>query len=380
MDPMMIAIWLTKKATGAAIRTPTDECPAGASPRSVSTSHRRRFALLAAIAARATCLAGALCGVGGVVGVVGVAHADAISSYPDKPIRLVIPYGVGGVSDSVGRVLATGLGKALGQPVIVDNRGGGGGTIGGDIVARADPDGYTIVLTSPPMIAVAPVMMGHLSYDPSRSFTPIGPFISTPNILVVNNNLPVHNLKELVAYAKGPGKGNLSFAHAGPGSTGQLSGQILMTTSGISMAGVPYRSSGMAFPDLISGRVQLLFDSVPSTISFVRSGQVRPIVVMSKERSSVLPDVPTAAEEGYPAATMAFWEGIEGPAGMPPAIVDKLNAGLRTAINEPGVIEALKNLGADPYLLSPQEFSKMRMDEIIFYQKLITSMGLSANK
>jgi tripartite-type tricarboxylate transporter receptor subunit TctC len=350
-----------------------------------STIEKEEEPMLATLSAASTRLFACRAAVGALVtavllGQAAIAHADAVSNYPDKPIRLIIPYGVGGVSDSVGRVLANGLGKALGQPVIVDNRGGGGGTIGAAVVARSDPDGYTILLTSPPMIAVAPAMMGHLPYDSAKDFTPIGSFISTPNILVVNNNLPVHNLKELVAYAKGPGRGTLSFAHSGPGSTGQLSGQIMMTSSGISMVGVPYKSSGMAFPDLMSGRVQLLFDSMPSTIGFVRSGQVRPIVVMSRERSSVLPDVPTAAEEGYPAATMAFWEGVEGPAGMPPGIVMKLNQGLRTAMTEPGVTEALKNLGADPYLVTPQEFTKVRLDDIAQYKGLVTSLGLSADK
>jgi len=307
------------------------------------------------------------------------AVASGVDSYPDKPIRLVVAYGVGGVADNIGRVLAAGLTKALGQSVFVDNRGGAGGTIGATIVARADPNGYTLLLTSPPMIAVAPLLLPDLYYNPTRDFTPIGTFVTTPNILVANTSLPIRTLADLVAYAKGPGKGTVSFVSGGTGSTGDLSGQILKRTAGIEMIDVPYKSSAMGFPDVIAGRVSLLFDSIPSTLGFVQAGQVRPIVVMSDKRSPLLPDVPTAVEEGYPAATMQFWMGLEGPAKMPPAIVAKLNAALRVAMATPAMTKSLESLGAQPFLTSPQELTALQARDIAKYKPLVKEIGLDAD-
>jgi tripartite-type tricarboxylate transporter receptor subunit TctC len=299
-------------------------------------------------------------------------------TYPNKPIRLVVAYGVGGVADNIGRVLAAGLTQVLGQSVYVDNRGGGGGTIGATIVAKSQPDGYTLLLASPPMIAVAPLLLPHLYYDPRRDFTPVGTFITTPNILVSNTSLPIHTLADLVAYAQGPGKDNVSFASGGTGSTGDISGQILNQTAQIQMIAIPYRSSALGFPDVISGRVSLMFDSIPSTLGFIRSGQVRPIVVMSDQRSPLLPDVPTAVEEGYPAATMQFWMGVLGPKGMPPAIVDRLNAAMRAAMRTPLMKKSLRLLGAQPFLTSPQEFSALEERDIARYKPLIRQIGLHA--
>ncbi len=305
-----------------------------------------------------------------------MAVASEADSYPNKSIKLVVPYGTGGVSDSVGRVLAAALSEALGKSVYVENRGGGGGTIGAAVVAKSPPDGYTILLTSPPMVAVAPVLLRNLSYDAVEEFTPIGTFVTTPNILVVNSSLPVTTMAELVAYAKGEGKGKLSFGSAGPGSTGHLSGQILQTTAGIEMTHVPYKSSALAFPDVLAGRVSMVFDSVPSTIGHVRSGRVRPIAVMSEKRSPVLPDVPTAAESGFPATTMVFWMGIEGPPKLPPAIVDKLNAALRASVDSQSVRDHLAKLGAEPFLNSPQEFNALRRRDVAKLRQLVKEIGL----
>jgi tripartite-type tricarboxylate transporter receptor subunit TctC len=304
------------------------------------------------------------------------ASTFAQSDYPSKPIKLVVPYATGGVSDAVGRVLALALGKALQQTVIVENRGGAGGTLGAGLVAKAPADGYTILLTSPPMVAVAPALIRDLPYRSAEDFTPIGTVIVTPNVLVVNNELPVKTIAELITYGKGPGKGSLSFASAGPGSTGHLSGQIMMTTTGISMTHIPYKSSGQAFPDVISGRVSMVFDSLPSTIGFIRSGRVKPLLVMSEKRSTVFPDVQTAAEAGFPAATMNFWMGIEGPAKLPQDIVNKLNTALKVAVNSPEMSQQMQTLGAEPYLTSPEEFKAQRNNDIAKYGKLVKEMGL----
>jgi tripartite-type tricarboxylate transporter receptor subunit TctC len=303
-------------------------------------------------------------------------RGNAQDTYPSKPIRLVVPYGTGGVSDSVGRIIATALTKSLNQSVFVENHGGGGGTIGAAIVAKSPADGYTLLLTSPPMVAVAPVLMPNLSYNAADDFTPVGTFLTTPNILVVNPSIPAKTLPELVAYAKGPGAGKLSFASAGPGSTGHLSGQILMKSTGIQMAHVPYKSSGMAFPDVISGRVSMVFDSIPSTLGFVKSGHVRPIIVMSEKRSSVLPEVPTAIEAGFPTATMNFWMGIEAPAKLPQAVVQRLSEGIRDSMSSQAVKDNLQTLGAELSLTTPAEFAALRKKDIEKYKVLVKEMGL----
>jgi tripartite-type tricarboxylate transporter receptor subunit TctC len=303
----------------------------------------------------------------------------AQGSYPSQPIKLVIPYGTGGVSDTVGRLVAKALGEALNATVVSDNKGGAGGTLGAAIVAKAPPDGYTLLLTSPPMVSIAPAMLPALSYKTADDFTTIGTFITTPNILAVNNDLPVRTVQELVAYAKGPGKDKLSFGSAGPGSTGHVSGQILMDSAGIKMEHIPYRTSAAAFPDVISGRLSMVFDSLPSTIAQVRGKSMRPLLVMSEKRSSLLPDVPTATEAGIPGATMNFWMGIEGPAGMPQPVVDKLSAALKKAIDSREFREQLANVGAEPFYTTPAEFKALRQKDIEKYGALVKQMGLKLN-
>jgi tripartite-type tricarboxylate transporter receptor subunit TctC len=308
-----------------------------------------------------------------MIAFVNVARAD---DYPNKPIRLVLPYAAGGVTDLIGRVIATAMSSQLGQTVYPDNRGGAGGTIGAGFTAKSAPDGYTIVMTSPPMVGVAPVLLSSLPYDAVEDFTPIGTVATTPNILVVTPSLPVKTLQDLVAYAKDSGHQKLTFASSGPGSTGHLSGQILMTATGIQMTHVPYKSASLAFPDVLAGRVSMVFDSLPSTLGYVRSGLVRPIAVMSDKRSTSLPDVPTAAESGFPAATMLFWMGIEGPAGMPPAIVNKLNAALKAAVMMPATREQLATMGAEPFLTTPKEYGDLRRNDAAKLNKLVKEMGL----
>jgi tripartite-type tricarboxylate transporter receptor subunit TctC len=304
-----------------------------------------------------------------------VAAAET-NAFPNRPVKLLIPYATGGVSDTIGRILALGMTQTLGQTVYVENRGGGGGTVGAAVVAKAPADGYTILLTSPPMVGVAPVVLSSLSYDPQGDFTPIGTFITTPNILAVYPGMPVKTMADLARYGKGEGKDQLSFGSAGPGSTGHLLGHILSTAMGIEMTHVPYKSSGQAFPDVVSGRLSMVFDSVPSTLGYVRAGHVRPVAVMSDRRSSVLPDVPTSAEAGFPAATLVFWMGIEGPAKMPPAVVARLNQAMKDAMALPETRSQLATAGAEIAVTSPAEFTAMRNKDIVQLRNLAKSMGL----
>lgn len=334
------------------------------SEQAFSAGGLRRRAALAAVAGAALFASGPLL---------------AQANYPNQPIKLVIPYGTGGVSDTVGRLVAKALGEALNATVVSENKGGAGGTLGAAIVAKAQPDGYTLLLTSPPMVSIAPAMLPSLSYKTADDFTMIGTFITTPNILAVNNDLPVRSVQELVTYAKGPGKDKLSFGSAGPGSTGHVSGQILMDSTGIKMDHVPYRTSAAAFPDVISGRLSMVFDSLPSTIGQVRGKSMRPLLVMSEKRSSLLPDVPTAAEAGFPAATMNFWMGIEGPAGMPQPVVDKLSAALKKALDSKEFRDQLAQVGAEPFYTTPAEFKALRQKDIEKYGALVRKMDLKLN-
>jgi tripartite-type tricarboxylate transporter receptor subunit TctC len=302
--------------------------------------------------------------------------ALAQDAFPSKPIRLIIPYGPGGVSDSVGRVVGVALGKAMNATVFAENRGGAGGTLGGNVAAQASPDGYTILLTSPPMTAVAPALIKNMPYNVSTDLIPVGTIITTPNILVVNNDLPAKTIGDLIAYGKGEGKGKLSYGSSGPGSTGHLTATILLASAGIDMQHVPYKTSAAAFPDVISGRVSMAFDSLPSTIGFVRGGKMRPLLVMSEKRSSLLPDVPTAAESGFPAATMNFWMGIEAPKNTPPAIVEKINAGLKAMMAAKETRDQMATFGAEPYYTTAAEFKALRDSDIQKYGKLVRDMGL----
>src|SRR6185436_1469161 len=186
----------------------------------------------------------------------------------------------------------------------------------------------------------------------------------------------VKNIRELIEYGKGAGKGKMSFGSSGPGSTGHVSAAILLGAAGIEMEHVPYKTSAAAFPDVISGRVSMAFDSLPSTIGFVRGGKVRPILVMSEKRSSLLPEVPTAAESGFPAATMNFWMGVEAPARLPQPVVDKLAAGLKTMMESDEVRKQMAQFGAEPFYTTPAEFKRMRDADIDKYGKLVKQMGI----
>ena len=215
---------------------------------------------------------------------------------------------------------------------------------------------FTFELKTPP----APVLIKNMPYNVSTDLIPVSTIITTPNILVVNNDLPVKTIQELIAYGKGAGKGKLSYGSSGPGSTGHLSATILLGAAGIEIEHVPYKTSAAAFPDVISGRVSMAFDSLPSTIGFVRGGKVRPILVMSEKRSSLLPDVPTAAESGYPTATMNFWMGIEAPAKTPQPVVERLATGLKAMMESKEVRDQMANFGADHFYTTPAEFKKLR--------------------
>ncbi|MFL6566968.1 MAG: Bug family tripartite tricarboxylate transporter substrate binding protein [Burkholderiales bacterium] len=296
--------------------------------------------------------------------------------YPNKPIRLVVPYAAGGVSDIMGRALAQKLGELIGQPMIVENRAGAAGALGTDATAKSAPDGYTIVLSSLTAYAIAPNMNKSVTYDPVKDFSAIGGVAIAPNILTVNASAPFNTLKELVEYAKAnPGK--LTFGSSGVGSIGHLSGEVLRTSVGAQMLHVPYKSAGVAYPDMFAGNVSMVFDTLPSAIQHIRSGKAKPIAVLSDKRSPLLPEVATFAEAGFPEATLRFWFGLHGPAHMSAPVVQKLNETLNQALAAPDLRERFSTLGADPYPTTPQQLTDVVRADMDKLAKTIKAAGIA---
>jgi tripartite-type tricarboxylate transporter receptor subunit TctC len=295
--------------------------------------------------------------------------------YPNRPIRLVVPYGPGGVSDITGRIVAQKMTEVLGQSVVVENRAGAGGMLGTAYVAKAEPDGYTIVLSSLSAYAIGPRLVKAPLYDPVRDFTPIAPVALSPTILTVNNALPVNTLKELVAHAKAnPGK--LTYGSSGIGSVAHISAEVLRASTGVELVHVPYKSAAQAYPDMISGSVSMIFDALPSAIQHIKAGKVRPIAVMSERRATLVPDVPTFAEAGYPEATLRLWVGLHGPAKLPAPIVQKLSDTAQKVVAAPDVRERFTAVGADGYFVSPREFSEMVRGDVERLGKMMAAAGI----
>ena len=309
----------------------------------------------------------------------GVALAAAANAwgqaYPNRAIRLVVPYGAGGVSDIMGRVVAQKMTELLGQPMVVENRPGAGGMLGTGAVAKSPPDGYTIVLSSLSAYAIGPRLVKEAPYDPVSEFTAIGGVAIAPTILTVNAGLPYQNLRELMAYAKAnPGK--LSYGSSGIGSVGHISGEVLRASSGVELVHVPYKSAQQAYPDAISGNISMVFDALPSAIQHIRSGKMRSIAMMSDRRASLVPEVPTFAEAGYPQATLRLWVGLHGPANLPAAMVQKLNDTLHRALAAADVRERFAAAGADPFPTTPQELAELTRGDVERLGKMMAAAGI----
>ena len=299
----------------------------------------------------------------------------AQDAYPSRAIRLVVPYAPGGVSDITGRIVAQKMTELLGQSVVVENRAGAGGMLGTGTVAKAEPDGYTIVLSSLSAYAIGPRLVKAPLYDPIKDFTAIASVALAPTILTINTALPVQNLKDLIAYAKAnPGK--LTYGSSGIGSVAHISAEMLRATTGIDLVHVPYKSAAQAYPDMIAGSVSMVFDALPSAIQHIRSGKVRPIAMMSDRRASLVPDVPTFAEAGYPEATLRLWVGLHGPANLPAPIVQKLNDTAARTVAAPEVRERFTAVGADAYSTSPREFAELVRGDVERLGKMMAAAGI----
>ncbi len=300
-----------------------------------------------------------------------------VASYPAKQIRLVIPYPPGGPTDLTARVVAADMSATLGQTVVADNRPGASGMIGAEMVARAEPDGYTI-LANASLHVINPFVYPEMRFDALKDFVPITQLAAVPLVLVVPTSLPVTNVKELVEYGrKNPGK--LNFASSGNASAQQLAGESFKRAAGIEMQHVPYKGSSPALADLVGGQVQLMFDSMPSAMPFIKSGKLRAIAVTTLKRAQALPELPTIAESGYPGFDIATWYGYWAPKGTPAPVIDVLAAAASKALKKQSVIDQYAGMGAEPVGSTPAEFAKYNQTESVKWEDIVRKSGAKAN-
>jgi tripartite-type tricarboxylate transporter receptor subunit TctC len=285
-----------------------------------------------------------------------VVHAqNTPGNYPDRPITLIVPYAPGGGNDVMARAVAEPMSKSLGQPVVIENRAGAGGSVGTRQVAKATPDGYTIGLGGTGTLAIDPTLYQNVGYDPRRDFAPVGLIATSPLIVLVNHSVPASNVQELIALAKSqPGK--LNYASAGAGSGIHLGTVLFAETAGIELTHIPYKGSGPALTDLLGGHVQIYFSSLPPAVGLVKEGKLRALGVTALNRSNSFPDLPTVAEQGLPGFEAVLHYGIVAPAGTPRPIIDKLNAALRAALDDSKVRGNIATEGAEPLPTSPEEY------------------------
>jgi len=301
--------------------------------------------------------------------------APAAADYPDKPVRLIIPFPPGGSNDVVGRLVANQLSEKLGHKVFVDNRGGAGGVLGTEAAAAAAPDGYTLLIVSIAH-AVNPALY-KLNYDPIKSFTPVSILATGPNVLAVNPELPVNNVKELVALAKEK-PGELDYASAGVGSFQHLGGELFKLTAGVNLQHVPYKGGGPAMQDVIAGHVKIMFSSLVQTTPFIQSGQLRALGVGGTKRNPILPDVPTIAEAGVPGYEANNWWGIMAPAGTPKEIVDRLYRDIQATLKSPELTQAFDREGAAAVTMSSEEFAAYIQNEIVKWGRVVKEGNIKA--
>lgn len=298
-------------------------------------------------------------------------------TYPDRPVRVVVPFAVGGAADTVARAVAHKLGEALGQTFIVDNRAGANSMIGSELVARAAPDGYTLLMQLGPPHNTLPFFSRNVPYDPVKDFTPVAMIGTAPQAMVVNAALPVKDLKEFLAYAKArPGK--LSYGTSGVGSSQQLGGELLKASTGIDMIHVPYKGGAPALNDVVGGQVPVGILVLSNVLPHVKAGKLRLLGVLQAERAKAAPEVPTLAQAGLAGfAVPDTWVGLLGPAGMPPAVVEKLRGGIEDALASPDLQERLETAGfeveAHP---SPATFASLLASSVDTYRGIVAKVGI----
>jgi tripartite-type tricarboxylate transporter receptor subunit TctC len=326
-------------------------------------------------------------GIGLALGMAGASWAQTASTspstelrtgsgqaYPNKPVRVIFPFAAGGAGDIIARAYGQKFTDKFGQSWVLDNRGGAGSTIGTELAAKAPADGYTLLQCNL-TFAVSAAVYSKLPYDAERAFTPITTTVNVVSILAVTPSLPVSNVKDLIEYAK-TRKGQLSFASAGTGSTSHMSGELFKSMTGTDMMHVPYKGTGPALPDLLSGRVQVIFEPMPTMLPHVRAGRMKALGVTTAKRSAAAPDIPTIAEQGLEGYDVVLWYGMVAPAGTPKAIVNKLHAAFTGFAASADIKQQLSSIGAEPGTMSPAEFGAMIKRDIARWKKVAAEAGI----
>ena len=301
----------------------------------------------------------------------------AATTFPVKPVRMLVPFPPGGATDLLARVVCQKLSEAFGHQVVVDNRPGAGGTIGSKLIIDAQPDGYTLLISSVSTHAIGPHLYATPPYDPVKDFTPITEIAFTPNVLMASNTLQVNTLKEFIALAKSRTR-KLNYGSSGVGTQFHLSGESLKLLAGIEMTHVPYKGSALVYPDLFSGQISVMFDTLSVAIPFIKSGRVKALAVTDAKRSSALPDVPTIAEAGLPGLNSYVWLGMWGPPKLPKEIAEKVSAAVAKLLTSPDAQERLASQGMQPVGSTPAQFAEFVRKENEQWSKVVKAAGVKA--
>lgn len=311
------------------------------------------------------------------LGTAATLQPDAAQDYPTRPITLIVPYSAGGGNDLTARVVAEHMSRTLGQQIVIENRGGAGGSIATRQVARAAPDGYTLALGGTGTLAVDPTLYPNAGYDPRKDFAPVGLIATSPLVLLTHPSLPARSIEELIALAKKE-SGKINYASAGAGSGIHLAAELFAAMTGTKLTHIPYKGSAPALTDLLGGHVSLYFSSLPPAIGYVREGKLRALAVTGPTRSTLFPELPTMAESGLPDYEAVLHYGIIAPAGTPRPIIDKLNAELRAALMSEDVRARLTSAGAEPLSSTPEEYAADIDREETKWSRIVKLSGAKA--
>ena len=313
-----------------------------------------------------------------IVFIAFIANVSAVSAqsqpYPNKPIKIISPFATGGIADTFSRVVGQGLSESLGQPVVVENKTGGGGNIGADFVAKAPADGYTLVMGNIGSHAVNPYLMKNMPYDPLKDFEPVAYVLDAEGLVVVNPAIPVKNVNELIAYVKAR-PGQVSYGSGGVGTTSHLAGELFKSLAKVDMTHIPYKGNALAITDLIGGQTQVMFATMPTVLPYVKTDKLKALAVIGSSRASSLPEVPTVAET-VPGFDVSNWIGIFAPAGTPKPIINKLNAEIIKIMQQPAVQKRLETEGAKFKPMTPEAFGAFQKNEALKWAKTIKDSGI----
>jgi tripartite-type tricarboxylate transporter receptor subunit TctC len=303
--------------------------------------------------------------------VLAMSATQALAEYPDRPVTVVVPFSAGGNTDTIARIAAEHLAKELGQPVIVENRGGGGGTIGAELVSKAEPDGYTLLFATTGSHSVNPNLR-EVGYDPIKDFTPISTGVVSSVLIVVNPDVQAENLEELVALTSSEEGKTMNFGSGGVGTVAHVAGELYNQRTGSEMVHIPYRGAGDVMNDLVAGRLQVYMNNVPTFLPHIQAGSVRPLAIAAEKRSRLLPDVPTTGEAGLDDFVLGSWYGLLGPAGLPDDVVETLHAAMVTLDDDPEVVEKYAAIGTEPIPSdSPEAFAAYMADQYAWWGEIL---------